>query len=171
MPGIGTSKSTQTATTTLDAPTQAALDNYRQTSQNNYGSFQKLGMPGGQAMNSLGFASQRGLDGVDAYMNPYQDEVIGGVNSDFDRQRAQSRLAADDEAAKAGAFGGDRAAVYKGVLERGVNQNEADVVSRLRAGGWQDAVMQLLNERGRHAGLYQNYASNQDAALGRMGYG
>lgn len=149
MPGIGTSKATNTATTTLDASTQAALDNYRKTSQAQYGSFQKLPLPN--------------LEGVESFFNPYQEEVIGAARGDFAHQRKLAEMAAADEATKAGAFGGDRAAVLSGVLQSGVNRDESSTIAGLRSGGWRDAVAQLFAARGQRS-------AEQDAALGRMGY-
>lgn len=162
---------TSSSTTMLNPATQAALDDYMRRSAESHGSFQKLAMPGGPLGDALGFASKTGLEGVEDYFNPYQDEVIGSTRDDFAHQRGVVGRSADDDVVKSGAFGGNRAGVYRAVAESGVNRDEASTIARLRAGGWQDAVAQLLGERGRIGNLYQQNVGNADAALGRMGYG
>lgn len=150
MPGIGTSKATNTATTTLDASTQAALDDYRRRAGAKYQSYQNMPPPN--------------LEGVEAFFNPFQSQVIDATRGDFAHQRGVAAQAADDDVVKAGAFGGDRAGVYRAVAESGINRDEASTVAGLRSGGWQDAVAQLFAERSRRD-------AGSDAALGRLGYG
>jgi len=53
----------------------------------------------------------------------------------------------------AGAFGGDRSAILEGELTRGVNEIGSQTLANVRAGGFNNAVNQLLAERGRLGGL------------------
>ena len=145
-----TTDTTSTQTMSLDPATQKALDAYRQAAMAQYRNAQnQAGNPGwGQlASNMLPLAQQTGTTGIESFFNPYQSEVIGGVQSDFDRQRALAATAAADQATRQGAFGGNRAAILQGMGARDINQNEMNVLAGLRSGGWQDALNALMGQR------------------------
>ena len=108
---------------------------------------------GGLAADNLGFAQQRGLEGIEQFFNPFQQEVIGGVQGDFDRQRDLAQRAAQQQATRAGAFGGSRSAILQAELQGGVNRNEAQTLANIRQQGFGQAANQLLGQRGLAANL------------------
>jgi len=79
-----------------------------------------------------------------AYMNPFQDEVIGAVEDQFRKQR-------NEAAGKAGsAFGSER----YGVLEGELGANQAKTIGQLQAQNYgqaqQAAIGQFQNQMGRY---------------------
>lgn len=76
------------------------------------------------------------------FMNPFQDQVINGVQNDFDRQRAQNGMQVNDLATKAGAFGGSRAAVLQALGNRDIGNNESTTLGNLRSAGYDQALQQ-----------------------------
>ena len=101
---------------------------------------------GGAAQN-LGFAGQQGLGGIEQFFNPFQDQVIAGVQSDFDRQRQLVDQGAQQQATQAGAFGGSREAILRAQGLEGVNRAESSALSGIRAGGFQNAAQQFLQQQ------------------------
>jgi len=101
---------------------------------------------------------QQGTQGIDQFFNPYQQDVIGGVQGDFDRQRAYAMQQSNDLATRAGAFGGSRAEVANQMGQRDIGLNEANVLAGLRQSGWQQALQALMGQRG----------FNLNAAMGGM---
>lgn len=124
-----------------------------------------------------GAAGERGLGGVDAFLDPYLESVVGATQSDFDRLRRLASRAAGQEATAAGAFGGSRHGVLEASRLRGLDEQEIGTLARLRSAGFQSASDRLLNERARLgqfglAGLtgLQNFAQLQQAQrLGALG--
>lgn len=147
---FNTSKTSNTAVTTLDPSTQAALDDYRRRAASRPSMFGRgSGQYNPQGFNNaLGFASQTGTQGIEQFFDPYQEQVIGGVQGDFDRQRLMSDQGAADLATKEGAFGGSRSAVLQGMGRNDINRNEANVTSGLRSQGFMNALQALLAARG-----------------------
>lgn len=86
------------------------------------------------------------------YLNPYLDQVVGGVQSDFDRLRGQTLTAANQDATKAGAFGGSRSGVLAGTRLGEVDRAEANTLGQLRSQGFQNAM---------GVGLQQNELNRQ----------
>jgi hypothetical protein len=173
MPGANTSRSTSSATTGLDPSTQAALDAYRAQAAGRQSMFGPQQM--GQFNDALKFGAQTGTEGVEKYFDPFQKEVIGGVNANYDRQRAQAGVAAGDEAVKADAFGGSREAILRGQMMGDVNRDEASTVAGLKSQGWQQALMALMGDRGRAAqfgmGGLNSAVGEQNAIQQGQGYG
>lgn len=97
----------------------------------------------------LAAGQERGLLGVENFFNPFESQVISGVQTDFDRQRALAQQRAADVATRAGAFGGNRAAVLEALNTEAVNRNEASTLAGIRSSGFSDAVSRLLGERQR----------------------
>ena len=133
-----------------------------------------------QMQGLLGFGLSRGLEGIGQYFDPYQRAVIGGVQGDFDRQRALATQNVSDLATRAGAFGGSRAEVANQMGLRDIGLNEANVLAGLRSQGWQNALQSLMAERARALGIaqfglgaedafYNNQQQGEFAALGGLG--
>ena len=80
------------------------------------------------------------------FFNPFESQVVQGVQQDFDRQRALTQQGAAQEATAAGAFGGSRSAVLEAEGLRGVNQLEGQQLAQLRAGGFQSAQQAAMQD-------------------------
>lgn len=111
------------------------------------------------------FGMERGLGGIDAYQDPYQNQVVAATQGDFAHQRDLAGTAADAEATRAGAFGGSRAAVLKAGLLGDVNRNEASTLADLRSTGFNQSAARLQADRDRAL------AAGQAGAQGLLGYG
>lgn len=74
------------------------------------------------------------------FMNPFESQVIGGVQSDFDRQRAGAMTGAAQAATQAGAFGGSRSGVLQAQALNDVNRNETSALAGLRMSGYNNAM-------------------------------
>lgn len=123
----------------------------------------------GQAADMLGnvgnvrsIQGERGYTGIGNYMNPYTQNVVDTTMADLQRQRQITQQGIQDQATKAGAFGGSR----HGIAEAETNRNFADIAAQtsgnLRQQGFntaaglaqQDANRQLqagmANQQGDH---------------------
>lgn len=109
---------------------------------------------GDLARQNLGFASGP-LSGMDlsGYLNPHESGVIGGVQSDFDRQRGLASARAGDLATQEGAFGGSRSALLEAQGLRDVNQQETNTLANLRYGGFMNAQDRAMADRAMAANL------------------
>jgi hypothetical protein len=109
----------------LSSETQGAIDQY--------GQFMKGG--------NLGFSALTGdPSSMAQFMNPYQQQVIDRVNSQYGDIRKQTMGAVDDSATAAGAFGGSRHDVATGMALGQVGKSQADQIAQLLYGGYNDAA-------------------------------
>jgi hypothetical protein len=130
-----------------------------------------LGMAGvaGQDAGAANLQTAGGLTGPGAsaaYMSPYQQQVIDATQASYQNQRAQGRQSIADSAIAAGAFGGGREGVQRGVYDAqttlGATQLEAD----LRAQNFAQAQNQANTAFGQQtnlAGLQQQQAAQNQA--------
>jgi hypothetical protein len=81
------------------------------------------------------------------YMNNQEGGLVNAIQGDFDRQRQQVGLQADEMATKAHAFGGNRAGLLRSVGLGDVNRNEAQTLAGLRYQGFGDALRGAQDER------------------------
>ena len=77
---------------------------------------------------------------LDPYQNPYNTAVIDTALADLDRATQMRLRAADDQATKAGAYGGDRAAIERGLINEESLRTAGRMVADLRARGFEDAA-------------------------------
>tara|TARA_R100000541_G_scaffold16027_1_gene25579 strand:- start:856 stop:2052 length:1197 start_codon:yes stop_codon:yes gene_type:complete len=130
-----------------------------------------LGMAGvaGQNVGDANLQAAGGLTGPgagNAFMSPYQQQVIDATQASYQNQRAQGRQSIADAAIQAGAFGGGREGVQRGVYDAqttlGATQLEAD----LRAQNFAQAQNQANTAFGQQtnlAGLQQQQATQNQA--------
>ena len=99
-----------------------------------------------------------GPEAFQAYMSPYQREVIDTTLSEFDRQQSIANTALRDRAIQAGAYGGGREGVMAAEAARGAASNRANLQAQLLAQGFQQAqaaaAADLQAEQG--LGAYQS---------------
>ena len=96
-----------------------------------------------QAQQLSGAGAGTGPDSVQAFMSPYQQQVIDTSLSEFDRQAAINRQKTRDAAVSSGAFGGGREGVQ--LAEQGARTAEAR--GRLQAGLLSDAFRDAVGRR------------------------
>ena len=142
---------TTSNTPTLDPASQAYMNAYRTAATANAGqagqTADQLTAAGQQLTGGIPYAMQTGLNGIDAYMNPYQNDVIAGVNADTQHQLGVAGVQAGDLATKAGAFGGDRSAVLQANMSSDINRNSLNTLANVRSSGFENAVQQLMQSR------------------------
>ena len=155
------------------APQVAGLDPLQQQAQRlgqaGIGSFQPFLT---QAQQLSGAGAGTGPGSVQAFMSPYQKQVIDESLSEFDRQAAINRQQIRDRAVTAGAFGGGREGVQ--LAEQGARTAEAR--GRLQAGLLSDAFRDAVGRRQQAAADQLTFAQalpqlqRQDVAtLGGLG--
>ena len=84
------------------------------------------------------------------YMNPYQTEVIGGIESQFDKMQNQ----AASQAGRVGAFGGAR----QGVQTAELGRQRAQAVGQAQAQNYQQAQQASMGRFDERMGRLQNVA-------------
>jgi hypothetical protein len=125
-------------------------------------------------MGNLGVMGQP-LD-VGEFYDPYQQEVIGSMQSDFDRMRASSLNAVGGQAGAQRAFGGSRHALAEGAAIGEIGRAEGSTIAGLRSSGYQQAVANALANRGQMAGMGMGAANflnmmNQQSGQAQIGLG
>ena len=109
-----------------------------------------------KAFESAKAAGTAGLVGADAYqafMSPYQREVIDETLSEFDRQQAIQDTARRDRAIQAGAYGGGREGVLAAEAARGAATARSGLQAQLLAQGFQQAQAAAANQLAAQQGL------------------
>ncbi len=81
------------------------------------------------------------------FQSPYTSSVIDAALADIDNFRARRQLGANAEAEAAGAFGGDRQAVYRANIDGEYDRTMAGTVANLRNTGYQSAVSSALQNQ------------------------
>ena len=76
---------------------------------------------------------------IEAYMSPYQQQVINAQMQEFDRQAAINRQGIQDSAVQAGAFGGGRHGVQLAEYARGSDMNRSLLHGQLLQQGFGQA--------------------------------
>ena len=114
-----------------------------------------------------GLDALTGPDAFQAYMSPYQQEVIDTTLAEFDRQQAIADTAQRDRAIAAGAFGGGREGVLAAEAARGAATNRANLQAQLLAQGFQQAQQAAAADLAARQGLgqYQSALGQQQQAV------
>ena len=90
---------------------------------------------------------------VQAYMSPYQQQVIDAQMEEFDRQAAINRQGIQDSAVQAGAFGGGRHGVQLAEYAKGSDMNRALLQGQLLQQGFMDATQRRAADLQAQQGL------------------
>lgn len=104
----------------------------------------------------IGFGFRPGQfdpNSAQGFFDPFQEAVVQGVQSDFDRQRALAGNQVDAAATRAGIFGGSRAGVADALTQGEIGRNEANVLGNIRSQGFQNAMQQALSSFQNQQGL------------------
>jgi hypothetical protein len=115
-----------------------------------------LGMQFGgnlQPYDQAGATGARALGGdqasIDKLMNPYQQNVIDAMGTQYDRMRAKAQLGSNAEATQAGAFGGARNSLVTGERMGALDRAQGSDIANLLSGGYQN----MMNNAGMAAQL------------------
>ena len=138
------------------------------------GAQQYIGQAAGLTGTGVPLPSGVQAGSIEAYMSPYQQQVIGTTLQEFDKQAAMRQQAISDAAVGLGGFGGGREGVMQSEYQLGSDKNraaleaqlqqqgftqaqaarQADMASRLGIGGAQQQYAQgLAGLAGQRAGL------------------
>ena len=123
------------------APQVADPNIYSQSAQNMAQATQNVGA--GTALMASGAAPI--YTGMDAYRNPYENQVMNAFQGDLARQTAMQQSANQARAAGAGAFGGSRHGVVEAQTNEAAQRNLGQFSSQLRSQGFNQAA-QLSNQ-------------------------
>lgn len=151
--------STKTTTQNLDPRSQGYVNNQRAFGQeaadyarDNASSF------------FLGAPNQTPGQMAQPFMNPYRDQVIGGIRGEFDHMRGQATLGANEAATRAGAFGGSRHGVREGVQLGELDRAQGSTVGNFLHQGYQDSM-----NRGTQFAEYKRALAERQAQAGLFG--
>lgn len=94
---------------------------------------------------------------IDTLMNPYLNQVLGGVNAQYGQDSAMLRKNTNDAATQAGAFGGDRAALEQGAQQGALSLGHQQQVGDILHGGYNEMLQRAagLANMGMGAGQAQ----------------
>ena len=101
-----------------------------------------------------------------AYMNPYQQNVIGGLVKQAGTNYQNAANALGTEATRAGAFGGSRHGVAQGTMAAGVQNDLNNQIGNLMYSGYNNALSQASADQAARMG-----ASSQLANQANLGFG
>ena len=110
--------------------------------------------------------------GISAFFNPYEDQVVGQVQDDFDKARRLEEIRQGAAAVGSGAFGGSRAAVAEQEALRNLDREELKALSGLRQTGYSEALKsaQAAQENQQRRGLTGGaYLGNLGSTFGQLG--
>ena len=102
-----------------------------------------------------GTAGLVGADAYQAFMSPYQQDVIDETLAEFDRNQAIQQTGLRDAAIQRGAFGGARQGIQAAEAARGSEMNRASLQAQLLAQGFQQAQAAAAQDLAAQQGLGQ----------------
>ena len=117
-------------------------------------------------------AAYSGPTGYQAFMSPYQQDVIDATMADFDKQAAMDQRNIGLMAARSGNLGGGREGVQ--LAEQGAQSNldRAALLATLRQGGFgqaQNLAQTAFNQQGQLGQNIQDFQTADINQLGRLG--
>jgi len=90
------------------------------------------------------------------YMNPYENQVVQSALGDVERNYQQQQRALSSQAIGAGAFGGGREGVQRGILGGEYLRQVGDVSGRLRQTGFESGAARFAADRATQLGAAQS---------------
>jgi hypothetical protein len=106
------------------------------------------------------------------YMNPYENQVVTSALGDVERAYQGQQRALSSQAIGAGAFGGGREGVQRGVLGGEYLRQVGDVSGRLRQAGFESGAQRFAADRASQLGSSQaQLASLAGASSGLAQFG
>lgn len=140
-------------------------------------------LSGQTAANTLGLAQTFPNANIAAYMSPYTESVLAPAMQDLERQSALRRNELASRAARTGSFGGSRAAVAEGEIDRNTMQEMARLSANERQRAFESGAAQYradqtilpqlytsaLNQLGQGQGLQRGAADIAGLGIGQAG--
>lgn len=87
-------------------------------------------------------------DDIRGFYNPYEDDVVNSYLGDLQQMRGTQDAAVSDRAQQAGAFGGDREAVYRASIQGDLDRTGATTLAGIRSRGYEGARDTALSNQG-----------------------
>lgn len=113
---------------------------------------------------------------IGAYQSPYQQQVIDLAMQDIQRQQDVAQQRAQEQAIRAGAFGGSRSAILEAEATRPFAEQAARTAAGLRQAGFEQAqraaesdIAREMSGRQFRAGLLGGIGAEQMGRLGMLG--
>jgi hypothetical protein len=110
-----------------------------------------------------------GPQAYQAYMSPYQQQVIDVSLAEFDRNKAIQEKSIADQAIAAGAFGGGREGVQRAEFQTGAARERALLQAGLLQQGFGQAQQLASQQYGQQTGLAQLLPGLQGTDISRLG--
>lgn len=162
----GTGYLDKSGRTLTNVANQAMAMNYKPST------YQAQQMSFGQGgIDRLGFG-QGGIDKVSTdqfgsqylnqYMSPYMDAVVNKAQQDAIENAAQEQATRNLQAARAGSFGGSRAAVQNQIANNALQSNLTDIMVKGQQSAFENAQAQFNQDRGR---MLEAAMANQQTGL------
>jgi hypothetical protein len=85
-------------------------------------------------------ASATGAAGMQAYFNPFEEQVVQGALGDIERSRQMQQMQGAAAAQRAGAFGGSRQGVAEALTNEAALRESGRTAAQLRAQGFETAA-------------------------------
>ena len=147
---------TTTEETRLDDPSQRFLQGFR---ERGLGLFdQRRGLPPGLEgfegasrglTANFDIANQRGLEGLDQFLDPTTGALKDSLRPEFERMRQLSSNRAGAAATRGNAFGGSRQAVLEAIGQGDINRDQTRTFAGIDASSRASSIGQLFNQRDR----------------------
>jgi hypothetical protein len=106
------------------------------------------------------------------YMNPYENQVVQSALGDVERTYQQQQRALTSQAIGAGAFGGGREGVQRGILGGEYLRSVGDISGRLRQAGFESGAQRFAADRAAQLGAAQSQLgalAGAAAGIGQFG--
>jgi hypothetical protein len=110
-----------------------------------------------------------GPQGYQAYMSPYQQQVIDVSLAEFDRNRAIQEQQIRDQAVASGAFGGGREGVQRAEYGAASDRNRAALQAQLLQQGFGQAQQLASQQYGQQTGLASLLPGLQSQDVSQLG--
>jgi hypothetical protein len=124
----------------------------------------------GQGVGALTGAAQGfSPSNVQAFMNPYQQQVIDESLRQINRQGDIARQNLQAQAVRAGAFGGSREGIQRAELERGLSEQRNAAITGALAQGYQSAAQQAQQAFEQQQQRQLSQAQGFQGAAGQLG--
>jgi hypothetical protein len=126
---------------------------------------------GGAAQAQQTAAGMVGPQAYQAYMSPYQQDVIGTTLQEYDIQAQKGLPGLAAQAISAGAFGGGREGVQRAEYQSASDRNRAALFAQLQQQGFgqaQQAAAQAFGQQQQLAAGQMNLAQQTPALLGQQ---
>lgn len=136
---MGKGGGSQTVQQRPDAQSQQYINQMRQMGQN------AAGVATGQQGSY--FTGPLSAGDISQAMNPYMENVIGGVRGEFDHLRNQSMNQSNQQATQAGAFGGSRHGVMAGARMGELDRAQTSQIGGLLQQGYGQAQQFAEHQR------------------------